>query len=196
MTMQELGKSEKANDFTDFSPEALQGLKSINFPVYSLVPRSIGSYTDSRGERVLNFRSFSKADCPAGFEELQSMGGQASFDPIGLFVPHSFGENYKNQQELLVDYNDWLSTKVPDVKAIVGGYPDWFQITVEHFRKTGKRLFSEVNGNLVLTRTKQESTYGNFVFGDFRVNEGPRFTSFPSNEGLFFIGMAPLIVPA
>lgn len=143
-----LPSKEQQKEVPRLSQEALQGLEKEGYLTYELGGQSIRSLKE-QGRRF-------NSDWHKGnlkFEALISKKSQVAINPKQLFLQNSNRKTYGQQEEMVKEFSEELSRRIPGIEAIIGEASDYIELAFRHLDETSERLFGE-KYEYYYTRTK------------------------------------------
>ena len=198
--------SETPNEITKFSPEAHRAIEEARLPIFTLTGKSI---VDLRQSGILVVPKWPDQEY---LETLPSRKSEVTVER--LYPKNTFNKPMSQQQRLIKEYSRELSTRIPDVEAIIAEAPDYVELNSLWIKRYGTPLFeydTTLNPSIfpkflsrlklfkdhVVTRTATplKSERGSFVAVVTYDQGAHRMNGWPKEQDLHICGVTPLIIP-
>lgn len=170
-------------DIVRFNPEARKRLEESGFKIFSLTGHTIATLEDA-GAKF----EFGKRVDPS-IKNLTSRFSEVAINPYRLFIPYTVDAQWREQVRLIGGFSKKITKKIGGIEVVVGGAPDWAELTYAYLDATNMPLFGQ-NVNHQFTRTLTDEV----IFG-YQGLCGPRLMQAEPKEGYGNVHLAPLIVP-
>lgn len=174
-----------------FSDDDRRALKREGKIVLPLSPLSV---RDIR-ELALRFGIMWTVGDPE-FEAARAISSEVAIDPNQLYLHDSNNSPMEEQLEMIAEYSDDLSSRIPDVEAVLGGSSaDQIALMINYHLATGSQLHGREYGH-GYTRTATEAGEGqHMAIGSFDTGHGLRMWKVADSEANPKIWASPLIIP-
>lgn len=143
---------ERSIEIKRFSSKDRESLKRKNFIIHTLSGQSLKDLMEA-GRKFAATWFQHKPEYKLQFENLISRPSQVAINPESLFLPQSNYKNFREQEEMMADFNKELSQKIKGIKAVIGEVTDYAELAFVHLDVTGEYLFGKKH-NYDLVRTK------------------------------------------
>lgn len=199
---------EVQNEITKFSPEARIAVEEARWPIFTLTGKSIRNLRQSG--------ILTEPDEWLNQEYLETFPSRKSEVTVEtLYLQNTFNKSMLEQQRVVERYSKELSTRIPDVEAVIGEASDYVEFDSLWIKRYGTHLFQydvTLNPKLPIPRflkrwklfkdhiatrtvTPLNSPRGSFVALVTYFNGHIIIDGWPKEQGLHVCGVIPLIVP-
>jgi len=199
-------EQEIPNEITRFSPEARRAIDEARLPIFTLTGKSI------RDLRQFGIPIVPEWPNQEYLETLPSRKSEVTLED--LYPKNTFNKPMLQQQRVVEGYSEELSTRIPDVEAIIGEAPDYLELNslwierygtplFEYYAKLNPVIFPKFLSRLKLfkdhivtrTATLLISPRGSFVAMVTYIHGAHRVEGWPREQGMHIGGVTPLIFP-
>lgn len=175
-----------------FSDEAREALQKEGYVIHELTGKSIAALREAGNK----FWSSWHRDYP-DFEAIPSRFSEVAIKPDQLSIPESNKKTLAEQEAMVGEFSNQLSTSIPGVKAVIGEVSDYTELAFAHLSVADNEdyLFGE-KYSYNYTRTK--TVIGHFVavVGYFYRDDGLGVDCWGSEDRGDNLFVSPLVVPA